>query len=125
MIKTIKDAIKKLGRDSLPVQDFLDGELTDDELIEIANAPQNIEDRYADVEKALRITESTDVSFNLEAQPVYLSREGRRGKRIVRSVYRVRFEDGKLVGSILNQTGEGEMWPTYTYDQSQSLWIKL
>ena len=125
MIKTIQDAIQKLGRDSLPVQDFLDGALTDDELIEIANAPQNIEDRHTDVEKALRITQSTDVSFNLEAQPVYLSREGRRGKRIVRSVYRVRFEDGKLVGSILNQTGEGEMWPTYTYDQSQSLWIKL
>ena len=125
MIKTIQDAIQKLGRDSLPVQDFLDGELTDDELIEIANAPKNVEDRYADVEKALQITKSTGVSFNLEAQPVYLSREGRRGKRIVRSVYRVRFEDGKLVGSILNQTGEGEMWPTYTYDQSQSLWIKL
>ena len=125
MIKTIQDAIQKLGRDSFPVQDFLDGALTDDELIEIANAPQDIEDRHADIEKALRITQSTDVSFNLEAQPVYLSREGRRGKRIVRSVYRVRFEDGKLVGSILNQTGEGEMWPTYTYDQSQSLWIKL
>ena len=130
MIKTIKDAIQKLGRDSFPVQDFLDGALTDEELIEIANTPKSIEDGYADLEKALQITKCTgvfmeDVSFNLEAQPVYLSREGRRGKRIVRSVYRVRFEDGKLVGSILNQTGEGEMWPTYTYDQSQSLWIKL
>ena len=130
MIKTIQDAIQKLGRDSLPVQDFLDGDLTDDELIEIANAPRGIEEGYEDLEKALQITKSTgvfmeDVSFNLEAQPVYLSREGRRGKRIVRTVYRVRFEAGRLVGSILNRTGEGETWPTYTYDESQSLWIKL
>ena len=130
MIKTIKDAIQKLGRDSLPVQDFLDGALTDAELIEIANAPKDIEDRYADLEKALHITKSTgvfmeDVSFNLEAQPIYLSREGRRGKRIVRTVYRVRFEDGRLVGNLLNRTGEGEQWPLYVYDASQSIWIKL
>lgn len=130
MIKTIKDAIQKLGRDSLPVQDFLDGELTDEELIEIANAPKNIEDRYADLEKALQITKSTgvfmeDVSFNLEAQSIYLSRAGRRGRRIVRTVYRVRFEDGRLVGNILNRTDESEMWPIYTYDEFQSLWIKL
>ena len=130
MIKTIKDAIQKLGRDSFPVQDFLDGALTDEELIEIANTPKSIEDGYADLEKALQITKCTgvfmeDVSFNLEAQPIYRSREGRRGKRIVRTVYRVHFEEGRLVGSVLNRTGEGEMWPTYTYDESQSLWIKL
>ena len=129
MIKTIKDAIQKLGKDSLPVQDFLDGALTDEELIEIANAPKSIEDGYADLEKALQVTKCTgifmeDVSFNLESQPVYLSREGRRGKRIARTVYRVRFEEGKLVGHILNRTGEGGQWPLYTYDESQSLWIK-
>ena len=131
MIKTIKDAIQKLGRDSFPVQDFLDGALTDEELIEIANAPKNSEYRYADLEKALEITKSTgvfleDVSFNLEAQPIYLSREGRRGKRVKRTIYRVRFDQqGRLVGHLLNRTGEGEPWPLYLYDESQSIWIKL
>ena len=130
MIKTIKDAIQKLGRDSLPVQDFLDGALTDAELIEIANAPKNSEARYADLEKALQITKCTgefmeDVSFNLEAQPVYIRREGRRGKRLERTVYRVRFEKGKLVGNIFSRTDEGGQWPLYVYDESQSMWLKL
>ena len=130
MIKTIQDAINKLGRDSRPVQDFLDGDLTDDELIEIANAPRGIEEGYEDLEKALQITKSTgvfmeDVSFNLEAQPVYLSREGRRGKRVERAIYRVRFDQqGRLIGHLLNRTGEGEPFPVYFYDDRQYLWKK-
>ncbi|MDE0555835.1 MAG: hypothetical protein OXI24_16580, partial [Candidatus Poribacteria bacterium] len=69
--------------------------------------------------------QDSDVNMNLDNQRVYLRDSKGLSKRVVRTIYRVRFEDGRLIGHLLNRTGTGEPWPPlFEFSTDKQAWHK-
>lgn len=82
--------------------------------------------QYTDIRQILIATKAqdSDVSINLDNQRVYVRDIKGLSKRVTRTVYRVRFEDGRLIGHLLNRTGTGEPWPLYQFSTEKQAWHK-
>ena len=86
-----------------------------------------------DIQKILVATNSSeaDVSFALNNQvvmlPVMVVDRAGKGEKLRYcksecSVYRVRFENGQLIGNVCNRS-EGEGWPIVVWDAGERKWF--
>lgn len=66
----------------------------------------------------------SDMSINLDNQRVYVRDSKGLSKRVTRTIYRVRFENGRLVGNLLNRSQTGEPWPLYEFSTDKQAWHK-
>ena len=68
-------------------------------------------------------TANSDVSINLENQQVYVT-DKNGWKRVTRTVYRVHFENGQLIGSVF-RANEKQKWPPYQFDFQKRVWTRI
>lgn len=66
----------------------------------------------------------SDMSINLDNQRVYVRDIKELSKRVTRTIYRVRFENGRLIGHLLNRSGTGEPCPLYEFSTDKQAWHK-
>lgn len=67
-------------------------------------------------------TDPSDVSINLENASVYVWGKNGKAKKVVRTIYRARFEADQLIGHVLNRSGTGEPWPRYHFNPKTGAW---
>ena len=67
-------------------------------------------------------TADTDLSINLQNQKVVVAGTHGRIKKVKRTIYRARFDNGTLIGNV-HQKDSDNTWPVYIFNQSRMHWV--